>query len=275
MPPWPRSQTRFATEGGGWCCPSAVSRSPGTAGTIAVGDRLRVAAGVERSNRTDPLGGEPATVLRRPRVVSRSPSRSWLLRVSEAVRAAARQRALDSLPPERAGLLVGIALGDTVALRASRPLLAGLGIVLIVLFALLTRWEPSVLRASAMAVLALLGVATGRRAGCRTWSAPPSASAWERRRAPHPCWRWRSARSRWPAWPPTWWRSRSPPRRCCSASSPLPLRCSDRWPPSPPSPAASPILSSPPLSPSPSTPAPSPPPPCPCPARPGWFPPPP
>ena len=178
---------------------------PGTAGTIAVGDRLRVAAGVERSNRTDPLGGEPATVLRRPRVVSRSPSRSWLLRVSEAVRAAARQRALDSLPPERAGLLVGIALGDTslepaeldrafttaglthltavsgqnlavvlaaglgiaVALRASRPLLAGLGIVLIVLFALLTRWEPSVLRASAMAVLALLGVATGRGPGGR------------------------------------------------------------------------------------------------------------
>src|SRR6266542_4351751 len=167
---------------------------PGTAGTIAVGDRLRVAA-----------GGERATVLRRPRVVSRSPSRSWLLRVSEAVRAAARQRALDSLPPERAGLLVGIALGDTslepaeldrafttaglthltavsgqnlavvlaaglgiaVALRASRPLLAGLGIVLIVLFALLTRWEPSVLRASAMAVLALLGVATGRGPGGR------------------------------------------------------------------------------------------------------------
>src|SRR6266545_90972 len=120
---------------------------PGTAGTIAVGDRLRVAAGVERSNRTDPLGGEPVTVLRRPRVVSRSPSRSWLLRVSEAVRAAARQRALDSLPPERAGLLVGIALS--------------------VLFALLTRWEPSVLRASAMAVLALLGVATGRGPGGR------------------------------------------------------------------------------------------------------------
>src|SRR6266704_564083 len=178
---------------------------PGTAGTIAVGDRLRVAAGVERSSRTDPLGGEPATVLRRPRIVSRSPSRSWLLRASEAVRAAARQRALDSLPPERAGLLVGIALGDTslepaeldrafttaglthltavsgqnlavvlaaglgiaVALRASRPLLAGLGIVLIVLFAMLTRWEPSVLRASTMAVLALLGVATGRGPGGR------------------------------------------------------------------------------------------------------------
>lgn len=178
---------------------------PETAGAVAVGDRLRVSAGVERSNRTDPLGGEPAAVLRRPRIVSRSPSRSRLLRASETVRAAVRERALDTLPPERAGLLVGIALGDTsllpadldrafttaglthltavsgqnlavvlaaglgiaVALRAGRPLLAALGIVLIALFALLTRWEPSVLRASAMAVLALLGVATGRGPGGR------------------------------------------------------------------------------------------------------------
>jgi competence protein ComEC len=178
---------------------------PETAGAVAVGDRVRVSAGVERSNRTDPLGGEPAAVLRRPRIVSRSSSRSRLLRASETVRAAVRQRALDTLPPERAGLLVGIALGDTsllpadldrafttaglthltavsgqnlavvlaaglgiaVALRAGRPLLAVLGIVLIALFALLTRWEPSVLRASAMAVLALLGVATGRGPGGR------------------------------------------------------------------------------------------------------------
>jgi competence protein ComEC len=178
---------------------------PRNAATIAVGDRLRVAAGVGRSDRADPLGGEPATVLRRPRIVSRSPSRSWLLRASETVRAAVRRRALDTLPPDRAGLLVGIALGDTslepaeldrafttaglthltavsgqnlavvlaaglgaaVVLGAGRPLLAALGIVLIVLFALLTRWEPSVLRASAMAVLALLGAATGRGPGGR------------------------------------------------------------------------------------------------------------
>ncbi len=178
---------------------------PGTAGAVAVGDRLRLGAGVERSNRSDPLGGEPATVLRRPWIMSRSPSRSWLLRASETVRAAVRRRALDTLPPDRAGLLVGIALGDTslepadlerafttaglthltavsgqnlavvlaaglgiaVALGAGRPLLAALGIVVIALFALLTRWEPSVLRAGAMAVLALLGVATGRGPGGR------------------------------------------------------------------------------------------------------------
>ena len=178
---------------------------PGAAGPVAVGDRLRISAGVERADRSDPLGAGPATVLRRPRIHSRSPSRSRLLRASETVRAATRDRALDTLPPERAGLLVGIALGDTsllpadlerafssaglthltavsgqnlavvlaaglgvaVALGAGRPLLAALGVVLIALFALLTRWEPSVLRASAMAVLALLGVATGRGPGGR------------------------------------------------------------------------------------------------------------
>jgi competence protein ComEC len=176
-----------------------------SAGPMAVGDHLRLSAGVERAERTDPLGGEPATVLRRPRILSRTPSRSWPLRASESVRASARARALDSLPPDRAGLLLGLALGDTslepasvdrafttaglthltavsgqnlavvlaaglgiaVAFRAGRPTLAVLGILLIVLFALLTRWEPSVLRASAMAVLALLGVATGRGPGGR------------------------------------------------------------------------------------------------------------
>lgn len=178
---------------------------PESAGEAAVGDRLRISAGVEPSERADPLGGQPATVLRRPRILSRSPSRSRLLRASESVRAAARARALDSLPPDRAGLLLGIALGDTslepasldrafttaglthltavsgqnlavvlaaglgiaVAFRVGRPALAILGILLIVLFALLTRWEPSVLRASAMAILALLGVATGRGPGGR------------------------------------------------------------------------------------------------------------
>jgi competence protein ComEC len=86
---------------------------PESAGQVAVGDRLRISAGVERSERTDPLGGQPATVLRRPRVLSRSPSRSRLLRASESVRAAARARALGSLAPDRAGLLLGLALGDT------------------------------------------------------------------------------------------------------------------------------------------------------------------
>jgi competence protein ComEC len=178
---------------------------PRSAGPLAVGDRLRLRSAVERSDRADPLGAEPAVVLRRPRVESRSPAGSLPLRASEAVRAAARRRALADLPPERAGLLVGMALGDTsllgadldrafkaaglthllavsgqnvavvlaaglgvaVALGAGRPALAAAGIVLVGLFALLTRWEPSVLRAGAMAVLTLLGVATGRGPGGR------------------------------------------------------------------------------------------------------------
>jgi competence protein ComEC len=178
---------------------------PRGAGPLAVGDRVRLHAAVERSDRADPLGGEPAVVLRRPRLQSRSPARSLPLRASEAVRAVARRRALTDLPRERAGLLVGMALGDTsllgadldrsfkaaglthllavsgqnvavvlgaglgiaVGLGARRPALAGIGIVLVGLFALLTRWEPSVLRAGAMAVLTLMGVATGRGPGGR------------------------------------------------------------------------------------------------------------
>ncbi len=178
---------------------------PRGAGPLAVGDRVRLRAAVERSDRADPLGGQPAVVLRRPRIESRRPASSLPLRASEAVRAVARRRALADLPRERAGLLIGMALGDTsllgadldrafkaaglthllavsgqnvavvlaaglgiaVALGANRPALAGTGVVLVGLFALLTRWEPSVLRAGAMAVLTLLGVATGRGPGGR------------------------------------------------------------------------------------------------------------
>jgi competence protein ComEC len=50
---------------------------------------------------------------------------------------------------------------------AARPLLALLGSALVGLFVLLTRWEPSVLRAGVMAVLVLVGVATGRGPGGR------------------------------------------------------------------------------------------------------------
>jgi competence protein ComEC len=178
---------------------------PRGAGPLAVGDQVRLRAGVERSDRADPLGGEPPVVLRRPRIEATRAARSLPLRASEAVRTAARRRVLADLPRERAGLLVGMALGDTsllgadldrsfkaaglthlvavsgqnvavvlaaglglaLAFGARRPALAGIGIVLVVLFALLTRWEPSVLRASAMAVLTLLGVATGRGPGGR------------------------------------------------------------------------------------------------------------
>jgi len=179
----------------------------GTGGAVAVGDQLRLHAAVEPAPHADPLGlGSPPSVsLARPHLEAWAPAGSRLLQASETVRAAARSRALASLPSEHAGLLVGMALGDTsllggdldhafkaaglshllaasgenlavllaaglglmVALGAGRPLLATAGILLTAAFALLTRWEPSVLRASVMAVLMLAGVATGRGPGGR------------------------------------------------------------------------------------------------------------
>jgi competence protein ComEC len=178
---------------------------PVTAGPLGVGDRLRLRAGVGRARRADRLGHRPPVALRHPRVAARAPPASAALRASEAIRAAARRQALASLPPERAGLLVGMALGDTsllprdldgafrvaglshlvavsganlavvlgaglwlaAALGMPRPLLVPVGIVLVACLVILTRWEPSVLRAGVMAVLVLLGVATGRGPGGR------------------------------------------------------------------------------------------------------------
>jgi competence protein ComEC len=147
-------------------------------------------------------------VLRDPVIEERAPP-GPALRISELVREAARRRALASLAPERAGLLVGMALGDTSLLPtelegdfrvaglthlmavsganlavvlavglwlagvagAGRRVLAVVGIVVLVLLVVVTRWEPSVLRAGVMAGLVLLGVAAGwgpggRRALC-------------------------------------------------------------------------------------------------------------
>jgi len=178
---------------------------PVAGGPLGVGDRLRLRAGVGRARRADRLGHRPPVALRHPRVEARAPPASAVLRASEAIRAAARRRALASLPPERAGLLVGMALGDTsllprdldgafraaglshlvavsganlavilgaglwlaAALGVARPLLIAVGIVLVASLVVLTRWEPSVLRAGVMAVLVLLGVATGRGPGGR------------------------------------------------------------------------------------------------------------
>jgi competence protein ComEC len=178
---------------------------PVAVGPLGVGDRLRLRAGVGRARRADRLGHRPPVTLRHPRVEARAPPASAVLRASEAIRAAARCRALDSLPPERAGLLVGMALGDTsllprdleaafrvaglshlvavsganlavvlgaglwlaAALGVPRPLLVATGIALVACLVVLTRWEPSVLRAGVMAVLVLLGVATGRGPGGR------------------------------------------------------------------------------------------------------------
>jgi competence protein ComEC len=178
---------------------------PVATGTLGVGDRLRLRAGVGRARRADRLGHRPPVTLRHPRVEARAPPASAVLRASEAIRAAARRQAVTSLPPERAGLLVGMALGDTSllpgdldgafrvaglshlvavsganlavvlgaglwlagALGMPRPLLVAVGIMLAACLVVLTRWEPSVLRAGVMAVLVLLGVATGRGPGGR------------------------------------------------------------------------------------------------------------
>lgn len=178
---------------------------PAATGRLGVGDRLRLRAGVGRARSSDPLGHRPPVTLRHPQVQAWAPAASAPLRMSEAVRAAARDRALASLPPERAGLLLGMALGDTsllpghleaafraaglthlmavsganlavvlgaglwlaAAAGAARPALAAAGVGLVALLVLLTRWEPSVLRAGVMAVLVLLGVVTGRGPGGR------------------------------------------------------------------------------------------------------------
>ena len=139
-----------------------------------------------------------------------SPRSPWL-RVANGVRDALATGARRALPPRQAGLLLGLTIGETrgmhpeivedfratglghlVAVSGSNVVmvlapvlglaaLAGMGPrgrmvaggLAVVLFALITRWEPSVLRASAMAGLALLGVAAGRpreTAGTLAWA---------------------------------------------------------------------------------------------------------
>ena len=185
-----------------------LGRGPGQGGRLAVGERLRVRASLAAARWSDPLGRQPRVVLRRPVIEERAPPRGaagGALRGSEVVRDAARRRALATLAPERAGLLAGMALGDTSLLPgdlerdfraaglthlmavsganlavvlgaglwlagvagAGRRTLAAVGVVLVVLLVVVTRWEPSVLRAGVMAGLVLFGVATGRGPGGR------------------------------------------------------------------------------------------------------------
>jgi competence protein ComEC len=186
-----------------------LGRNQGAALRLAVGERLRVRASLAAARWSDPLGWRPRVVLRRPVIEERAPPRGAVggaaLRGSEVVRDAARRRALATLAPERAGLLVGMALGDTSLLPgdlerdfraaglthlmavsganlavvlgaglwlagiagAGRRALAAAGVVLVVLLVVVTRWEPSVLRAGVMAGLVLIGVATGRGPGGR------------------------------------------------------------------------------------------------------------
>jgi len=184
---------------------SPVPGPPAGQERLAVGDRLRVRASVGAARWGDALGRQPPVVLRKPVIEERAPPRGAALRVSERLREAARDQALASLAPERAGLLVGMALGDTSLLPAElegdfraaglthlmavsganlavvlaaglwlagvagagRRGLAVVGMLLVVALVVVTRWEPSVLRAGGMAGLVLAGVATGRGPGGR------------------------------------------------------------------------------------------------------------
>jgi competence protein ComEC len=174
-------------------------------GPVELGDRLVVRAGVRAARQGDPLGRMPIADLRRPTVLARAPSRSPLVTVTARIRADARRRALEALPVDQAGLLTGLGLGDTSLLpgdveadfdqaglshlmavsgaNVAVVLAAGLwplllagagrrtaalaGVAMVAGFVVLTRAEPSVLRAGVMAVAALAGVATGRGPGGR------------------------------------------------------------------------------------------------------------
>jgi competence protein ComEC len=133
-------------------------------------------------------------------LVARGPPTNPWLRMAASARQALRRGAYAALPAREAALLLGLSIGDTSGMdaeveedfRASglahlvavsganvamflAPVLAvaarlrmrlrtrvALGLGAVAFFAILTRWEPSVLRASAMASVALAGVWAGR-----------------------------------------------------------------------------------------------------------------
>jgi competence protein ComEC len=198
----PRGRLPPSQQSGG--SPTANPTDAGSAAPPGSAGSATRPGGVE-GRWSDSLGRQPAVVLRSPVIEGRAPPGGVALRISERVRDAARSRALASLTPERAGLLIGMALGDTSMLPAEleqdfraaglthlmavsganlavvlaaglwlagvagvgRRGLAVVGIVLVMVLVVVTRWEPSVLRAGVMAGLVLLGVATGRGPGGR------------------------------------------------------------------------------------------------------------
>ena len=134
-----------------------------------------------------------AAVLSVDRVAYRGPSRSLLRRAANAVRGVFGRSLQRVFPPREAGLLMGLALGDTsrldprieenfratglshltavsgenlamftapilgaaMLLRLGRSALLVIGVVAVAFFVLLTGGEPSVLRAAAMSGLTL------------------------------------------------------------------------------------------------------------------------
>ena len=154
-----------------------------------------------RSGFEDHLLGRGAVgIITVSRLRSHGPPANPALGLANLVRRAIVRGAESALPDREAGLLRGLSIGDTEGLepeveedfRATGlghllavsganvamflvPVLAAVsflgggpvtrfavGLAAVAFFALLTRWEPSVLRASFMASLALLGVLAGR-----------------------------------------------------------------------------------------------------------------
>jgi competence protein ComEC len=146
------------------------------------------------------VGRGIAARLRVFELTARGPPANLALRAANAFRDAYRRGAMSTLSPRLGGLLRGLAIGDTEgmdpeveedfqatglthllavsgsnvalvvvpALALAARLRLGLGtralagLVTVVLFAMVTRWEPSVLRAGAMAVIGLAALWSGR-----------------------------------------------------------------------------------------------------------------
>jgi competence protein ComEC len=141
-----------------------------------------------------------AGILHAQQLRALGPASNPAMRLANLTREALRRGALRALPDREAALLLGLSIGDTelmdpevdrdfratglghlLAVSGSNvamflaPILAGaaalgagvrgrfaIGLAAVAFFALVTRWEPSVLRASVMAGLALAGMLAGR-----------------------------------------------------------------------------------------------------------------
>ncbi len=170
---------------------------------LALGDQVRL-RGVPLPP-GHPLPHRPPVVLQRAQVLHHDPATAWPLTASDGLRRRLRETAVATLPPDRAALLVGMATGDTslfdeettaafraaglthlvavsganvavvlalglalpVRLGAGRWSVALLGAGLVAAFALVTRYEPSVLRAGVAALFLLAGLALRRAPGGR------------------------------------------------------------------------------------------------------------
>jgi competence protein ComEC len=196
---------RVASDGGAWRLHEPVwLQGRGPPPPVELGDRVRLsgaAGGIPTDDFGDYLRTQGiAATLRVSEIERTAPPFNPLLRAANAVRNALRRAALELWPERRAGLFLGLALGDTSRLdpgleedfratglghllavsgsnvamflgpvlmvagaaRAGRRTRFVVGVGAVAFFALLTRAEPSVLRASVMAGLVLLGVFLGR-----------------------------------------------------------------------------------------------------------------